>query len=249
MNARASTSHGLLIALVVTGLWATLLVSSLGRPLGSMSAAEIALRFVAQTWLYTGLFITAHDAMHGTVAPAHPRLNDLVGTVALGLYALFPFRALQAEHRRHHARPASPDDPDWHDPEHPGFVRWYLRFVGHYVRRTQVVGMALVFNVLSHGLGVPEGSLIVLWVLPSLLSTVQLFYFGTYLPHREAGGAFRDRHRARSNAYGAFASLLTCYHFGYHWEHHTLPGEPWWRLPAARRLLGATGASQKGLEV
>jgi fatty acid desaturase len=23
---------------------------------------------------------------------------------------------------------------------------------------------------------------------------------------------------------------LTCYFFGYHWEHHEAPGIPWWQL-------------------
>lgn len=230
---------GLVLAVLVSGLWALTLGSSLVRPFAAMSAVEVALRLGLQTWLYTGLFITAHDAMHGTVAPGRPRLNDAVGTVAVGLYALFPYATLKSEHRLHHQHPAAPGDPDWHGGTHTGFVRWYLRFVGHYVRWAQVVGMAVVFNVLAHALGVGEANLIVLWVLPSLLSTVQLFYFGTYLPHREAGAPFRDHHRARSNDYGAFTSLVSCFHFGYHWEHHARPGVPWWALPAARRSLRA----------
>ena len=31
------------------------------------------------------------------------------------------------------------------------------------------------------------------------------------------------------------ASLLTCFHFGMHHEHHLSPNTPWWRLPEARR--------------
>jgi beta-carotene ketolase (CrtW type) len=31
-------------------------------------------------------------------------------------------------------------------------------------------------------------------------------------------------------------SLLTCFHFGYHHEHHDTPWVPWWKLPAQRRL-------------
>lgn len=228
---------GLVLAGLVTGAWAVTLVTSLCRPFATMSLAEIALRCVLQTWLYTGLFITAHDAMHGTVAPGRPRLNDAVGAVAVGLYALFPYATLKSEHRLHHRHPAAPGDPDWHGGTHTGFLRWYLRFVGHYVRWAQVVGMAVVFNLLAHAVGVGQGNLLALWVLPSLASTVQLFYFGTYLPHREAGVAFRDGHRARSNDYGSLASLVSCFHFGYHWEHHAHPGVPWWALPRTRRGL------------
>ncbi|MDT8325299.1 MAG: fatty acid desaturase, partial [Bacteroidota bacterium] len=48
----------------------------------------------------------------------------------------------------------------------------------------------------------------------------------------------------RSNDYGVLFSFLTCYHFGYHEEHHTRPGVPWWRLPAARREHVAANAGK-----
>ena len=76
---------------------------------------------------------------------------------------------------------------------------------------------------------------LVFWGLPALLSAAQLFYFGTYLPHRQEALPFRDAHNARSSGYSWPVSLLTCYHFGYHHEHHLHPGVPWWRLPATVR--------------
>ncbi|HYD98464.1 MAG TPA: fatty acid desaturase, partial [Alphaproteobacteria bacterium] len=33
-------------------------------------------------------------------------------------------------------------------------------------------------------------------------------------------------------------SLLTCYHFGHHHEHHLRPDVPWWRLPSLRPRSG-----------
>ena len=72
------------------------------------------------------------------------------------------------------------------------------------------------------------------WALPSLLASLQLFYFGTYLPHRRDETPFLDPHQARSNGYSYLASLATCFHFGYHHEHHADPSVPWWRLPAFR---------------
>ena len=72
------------------------------------------------------------------------------------------------------------------------------------------------------------------WALPAILSAFQLFYFGTYLPHRAEDEAFGDAHRARSNDFSWTMSLLTCFHFGYHHEHHDNPAVPWWRLPATR---------------
>ena len=71
------------------------------------------------------------------------------------------------------------------------------------------------------------------------LSAVQLWFFGTYLPHRERDDApYIDRHRARDVGSNALWSLLSCYHFGgAHWEHHSFPAVPWWRLGRLRALM------------
>ncbi|MBN1543355.1 fatty acid desaturase, partial [candidate division KSB1 bacterium] len=185
--------------------------------------------------LYTGLFITAHDAMHGGVAPGCYRLNRWIGWLAVRCYAFFSYSLLLSRHSDHHRYPASDKDPDYHDGRHRGFWSWYLRFMHTYLRVGQIVGMAIVFNVLLHLLGVPIGNLLLFWVAPALLSTVQLFYFGTYLPHREPPGGYDNPHRARSNDYPVWLSFLTCYHFGYHREHHEAPYVPWWRLSAQRQ--------------
>ena len=41
-----------------------------------------------------------------------------------------------------------------------------------------MVGMAIVFQILEYVLGIPTLNLILFWVSPALLSTLQLFYFG-----------------------------------------------------------------------
>ena len=154
---------------------------------------------------------------------------------AAALYAAFPFRKLRAAHAHHHRSPASALDPDYHDGSHPSFARWYLRFFAAYFSWSQVLIMTVLFQLLYRGLGLSMRALILFWVVPSLLSTLQLFYFGTYRPHREPERGYEDLHRARSNEFSPLVSFLTCYHFGYHWEHHEYPQLPWWRLPAARR--------------
>ena len=76
---------------------------------------------------------------------------------------------------------------------------------------------------------------VVFWPLPSILASIQLFVFGTWLPHRPDHDAFPDRHNARSTRFGRPLSLLTCFHFGgYHHEHHLYPSVPWWQLPSTR---------------
>ncbi|MFW6276162.1 MAG: fatty acid desaturase, partial [Bacteroidota bacterium] len=66
--------------------------------------------------------------------------------------------------------------------------------------------------------------------LPALLSTLQLFYFGTYLPHRKPHTHDMGRHRARTQSKNHLWAMLSCYFFGYHTEHHESPGTPWWQL-------------------
>jgi beta-carotene ketolase (CrtW type) len=77
----------------------------------------------------------------------------------------------------------------------------------------------------------------VFWVLPLVLSSFQLFLFGTFLPHRSHGAPAAEGHVIQSQGYGHLLSLLACYHFGYHWEHHAYPAVPWFRLPELRRSV------------
>jgi beta-carotene ketolase (CrtW type) len=235
------------IALGIIALWAASLLTLVLVPAASATAARAAAGIALQTFLFTGLFVTAHDALHGSVAPRRPRLNDAIGALCTFCYAMFPFRPLRAAHHRHHAHPASADDPDFHDGRHRGFFRWYGHFFVSYFNWKQVVGMAIAYNLLQHGLGLPAPRLIGFWVVPSLLSTLQLFYFGTYLPHRERPEGYADSHRARSNDLSPVLSFLACYHFGYHWWHHEHPSAPWWQLPRLRRSARSSACAPSEL--
>lgn len=245
---------GILIALTVITAWAISLAVTLTSDLSifpffhlsilpsfHLSIFLIPLLIALNTFLYTGLFITAHDAMHGTVAPAHPALNRAIGRVCTRLYALFGFDAMLKKHHEHHRHPASDGDPDFHDGRHTGFARWYAHFFFTYVTWKQLVGMAVIYNLLKYAAGIPDVNILLFWVLPALGSTLQLFFFGTYLPHRQPADGYTEPHRAVSNAYGVTLSFLTCYHFGYHLEHHEKPGVPWWGLPKEREGRGDWG--------
>ena len=233
-----TTNKGLCIAITIISAWglglSLLLTLDVTRP----NSVLLLMGVLCQTFLYTGLFITAHDAMHGTVCPAYPRINNTIGAIAVRLYALFSYRKLLVKHSTHHRTPASAADPDFHDGEHSGFLAWYLRFMKEYLSWGQIIGMAVVFQIMEYVLMVPTINLILFWVSPALLSTLQLFYFGTYLPHRLPEGGYNNPHRARSNTYSVLWSFITCYHFGYHWEHHEYPYLPWWQLPTTRKTKG-----------
>ncbi|MFP4367773.1 MAG: fatty acid desaturase [Bacteroidales bacterium] len=226
---------GLGTGLLIIILWVGGLVIFLSMDLAIVPWYVIVAGILVQTFLFVGLFITAHDAMHGILFPQNLRINNFTGSLAVFLYALFSYKKLHAKHWEHHKYPASEKDPDYHDGEHPGFFRWYSRFMLGYLSPWQILGMALVFNGLHLLLNVPVANLLIFWVLPAFASTFQLFYFGTYLPHREPEEGYTNRHNAASNDYPVFISFITCYHFGYHLEHHEFPYVQWWKLPKVRR--------------
>ncbi|KHJ37553.1 fatty acid desaturase [Pedobacter glucosidilyticus] len=215
-------SHkGLLIALLVIALWFCSLSFFLNFEV-NFSNPLIYIFILIQAHLYTGLFITAHDAMHGTVYSANRGLNNLIGQICTALYAAFPFKALNAKHHLHHSHVHSHDDPDYH---HGNFFQWYFHFITQYITWWQIVFMAIIFNILK--LWFDEVNLVLFWVIPSLISTLQLFYFGTYLPHK---GEHDNKHQSRSQKRNHFLAFISCYFFGYHYEHHDSPGTPWWQL-------------------
>ena len=198
-----------------------------------------------QCWLSVGVFIITHDAMHGSLAPGRPWLNSAIGAVLLALYAGFSWRRMRDAHFTHHKLSGHAGDPDFdeHNPSH--FARWYWTFFKRYFGFQSLLFVHAVVALYWFVFDVPFIQIFVLYGVPALLSSLQLFYFGTFRPHHHAAGQpFADKHNARSNDFGALASLATCFHFGYHLEHHRAPSVPWWALPAAKKA--GVGAAEEG---
>ena len=212
---------GLLIAWSIILLWAISLVFWIQFEI-SWTNPLTYLGILIQMHLYTGLFITAHDAMHGVVS-SHKQINHATGWIAAILFSYNFYWKLFPKHHQHHRHVATDEDPDYH--ASGNFLIWYLSFIRQYVSIWQILLMAVSFNVLK--LWLPTENLIVFWMLPAILSTLQLFYYGTYLPHR---GESDNAHHSRSQAKNHVWAFLSCYFFGYHFEHHDSPGTPWWRL-------------------
>ncbi|MEO0501027.1 MAG: fatty acid desaturase, partial [Pseudomonadota bacterium] len=202
----------------------------------TVETAGIAAALVlVQAWLSTALFITAHDAMHGAVAPRWPRLQHALGRCALMIYAGIDFARMAPAHFDHHKYAGTAGDPDFNARDPRAFGPWLTRFFTGYYSWWQTIrltGVGVIYTLL----GASFANIMLFWALPSLLAVLQLFYFGTYLPHRhDDGAAFADRHRTRSLPMSDLASLVSCFHFGgYHHEHHLSPSTPWWRLPTVR---------------
>lgn len=226
---------GVAIASAIVGGWLLHLLWCLTR--AELDSPLVVVHVLLQSFLSVGLFITAHDAMHRSLAPEHRSLNDAIGALALFLYGGFIWSDLRTSHFAHHTHPVTPEDPDYAPDRHERFVPWLWRFVSGYVASKNLAFMCLHVGAAW----LISGSLwkvLVFFALPAWVSALQLFFFGTYLPHRTPAGGHSDEHSARSNAFPGWLSFLTCYHFGYHQEHHHYPRVPWWRLPQLRRALG-----------
>ncbi|MFZ5941431.1 MAG: fatty acid desaturase [Bacteroidota bacterium] len=217
---------GILIAAGIILLWAAHLAWSLSTGQVAWDSPWMWVHILVQTYLYTGLFITGHDAMHGTVS-VNRRLNKLTGMLAVFLFAGMSYRRLVKNHMDHHKYPATEKDPDFYNGSRNFWVWWFM-FMVRYTTIWQILIMAVLFNLLK--LIVPVPALLVFWIVPAFLSTFQLFFFGTWIPHRRPHTEEMGKHRARTLQRNHFLAMLSCYFFGYHREHHEAPWTPWWQL-------------------
>lgn len=215
--------QGVIIALALIMLWFVCLYYFLEWQVDYWSLWTI-LAIYLQTHLYTGLFITSHDAMHGSVSK-NKKLNMLLGRITAILFAFNSYDRLIVKHHQHHKHVASHDDPDYHESGH--FWKWYWSFLKSYLTLRQMILVTVSLQLLR--IFFPLENIILFWVLPSILSTFQLFYFGTYLPHKDEVQN-QNEHRSGSLKKNHIWAFWSCYFFGYHFEHHDAPGVPWWRL-------------------
>jgi len=222
---------GILIAILILSLWAAHLAYLL--IFVEVSFAPMMLIHVAiQTYLYTGLFITAHDAMHGLVS-SNRTVNSIIGISATWLFAALSYSRLLEKHKLHHQFPGEEADPDYTTGSQ-NFWRWWFSFLKNYVSWWQIITMAIIFNVLQ--IWINQFNLVLFWIIPSILATFQLFYFGTYRPHRLPHTESMMPHNARSQNGSHLWAMLSCYFFGYHYEHHESPQTPWWKLYRIKNL-------------
>jgi beta-carotene/zeaxanthin 4-ketolase len=232
------TFISLALACLVISSWLAIHITSIFFIDWSTNRLWLIAPFVVafQTWLSVGLFIVAHDSMHGSLAPHRPKINRLIGALCVALYAGFSYSKLFGNHHAHHRNVGTADDPDFDVDHQSSFWPWYTKFMVHYFGGREFLTLTFVVAIYWLILGSRFPALLVFWALPAILSSLQLFYFGTYRPHRVDDVAFKDNHRARSENFSWTLSLLTCFHFGYHHEHHDRPWVPWWKLPSMRKL-------------
>jgi len=217
---KKNDARGLLSAFTIMALWLGLLVVSLSMAV-SFTNPIVYLLILVIAHLYTGLFITAHDAMHGMVHH-NKKLNTAVGYFVTALYMFINYGRLFTRHHKHHDHVHTADDPDYHN---GSFIAWFFKFLKEYITIWQILFAAIAFNLLK--LIIPVENLLLFWILPSILSMFQLFYFGTYVPHK---GEHNNEHHSTTLKKNHIWAFISCYFFGYHYEHHDSPATPWWLL-------------------
>lgn len=217
---------GLLIAILIITLWLSHLIYILNFVEVDFTSPIFYLHIFIQSYLYTGLFITGHDAMHGTVS-SNKKVNKTIGTVATFLFAGLSYNRLIKNHFMHHKHPGEENDPDFYT-KSQNFLIWWGMFMKRYTTITQLIIMAVAYNLLK--ILYDDLIIIMYWVIPAFLGTLQLFFFGTYLPHKYPHTEKMNPHNARTQRKNHLWAMLSCYFFGYHHEHHESPRTPWWQL-------------------
>ncbi len=86
---------GLLFAIAIVAIW----IGSLGflstLNVEQLSPLGVLLAVLGRTFIQSGLFIVAHDAIHGVVLPSNLRLSHWIGQFTLTLYALLPYQKVR----------------------------------------------------------------------------------------------------------------------------------------------------------
>lgn len=223
---------GLVIALVIITLWILTVLIYQINDLSKVNYLGILLLILWQTFLNTGLFIIAHDGMHGLILPNNIKVNHFIGSLALILYAFLSYENLREKHLLHHRFPGTNLDPDFHNSDNFSFFSWYGEFMTKYLSLKHLFRLSVLVLFIAYFCKIDWLHLLLFWALPLILSSLQLFFFGTFLPHHENDQTGENISSIKSLYLPVFWSLIACYHFSYHQEHHQYPFIPWWKLPS-----------------
>lgn len=165
-------------------------------------------------WQYVGLFIISHDLHHNENPSIY---QNFLGRLSLFCYGGFLLEDFSKKHSEHHRYPGnSKKDPDFYD---GNVILWYLNFMVEYINIKQVIIQLSVYNILKY-LNITDETMILFWLLPSVLASIQLFFYGTYLVHEKDGVI-------KNSKLHPWLITLTSYNFGNHINHHKYPKIPW----------------------
>lgn len=167
-------------------------------------------------WQYVGLFIISHDLHHNK---NRTNYQNLLGRLSLLFYGGFFLEDFSEKHEMHHKYPGQFKDPDFYD---GNVILWYLNFMVQYINLKQVLTQLIFYNVLKY-FQIENEQMILFWLLPSVLASIQLFFYGTYMVHEKNG-------IIKNSKLPKWLITLTSYNFGNHVNHHKNPELPWFDL-------------------
>ena len=220
---------GLVYAMAIFMSWLAILLLATRLEIGQVGFGVIVAFVFLKAFLNTGLFIVAHDSMHNTLSPGWPLANKSVGAIALLVYAGLDFSSCQRKHLLHHKSPESSVDPDYRPYAKANYLNWFMAFLRSYLSSRSIFFLFSGWVALCSISKSSCESVAVFSVLPLILSSLQLFTFGVWMPHRPGGE--NDAPTPRSSNLPPLIALIACYNFGYHHEHHENPFIPWYVLP------------------
>ena len=134
---------GIAIGLFIISAWILHCFYILETVTCSFDSISMWFHIYVQTYLSVGLFITAHDAMHGTVS-LHKKANNTIGWFACFLFAGMSFKRLIKNHMNHHRFPGTEYDPDFDSSQ--WYIIWFFRFMIHYTTISQLVKRNVPFT-------------------------------------------------------------------------------------------------------
>lgn len=195
------------------------------------------------------LFSVVHDSAHGAIS-RHKWLNELLGHVGLFFFGPFaPLNAARWIHMQHHRftndHSRDPDafghTMDWLAPlRWANFDYFYTKFFlqqggavrTKYLRRV-LLQIALVIAIVLVSLPLGYGrETIMLWLLPTRISSVLFVTMFVYLPHAPFTATAQQNEYRASNIRAGWEWLLTplmaCQN--YHLVHHLYPTAPFYRM-------------------
>jgi beta-carotene ketolase (CrtW type) len=216
----------IIVSTSVITVWATLFHEAMFVDINSLEGIVLV---PCITFMYTGLFITGHDAMHGNITN-NQYINDAFGHICTNLYAGLDFNKMRHKHMQHHIHTGQIyKDPDFHKGDLNMF-KWFFSFMKEYTDIFQFLKLSIVVESFMQ-LGVPYENLCIYMAACGILSSLQLFYFGTFIPHRPLNNnEVMNWEKSKSSSKDKLNSFLTCYHFDCHFEHHAMPHVPWFEL-------------------
>lgn len=220
----------IIISTSVIAGWATVFHEAMFtvKDIGSI---EGLLLIPSMTFMYTGLFITGHDAMHGNISNKK-YINDTIGHICTNLYAGLDFETMRHKHMLHHAHTGIvKEDPDFHK-GNVDIINWFFSFMKEYTNLVQAIKLVSLVELLKN-LGAPDQNIYIYMTACGILSALQLFYFGTYIPHKPPEDNVEEImnwEKSKSSSKSKLESFLTCYHFDCHYAHHAMPHVPWFEL-------------------